>query len=65
MYADHVKCVNCGKELYVERGMEECPLCKPKPGFGTLAWVDVEYQEVEVYGKEEEEIIEKGYYVIE
>jgi uncharacterized Zn finger protein (UPF0148 family) len=43
--ADHVKCLYCGKELFIPIGEDKCPSCD-KEGF--LTWVNEEEQEVEV-----------------
>jgi predicted RNA-binding Zn-ribbon protein involved in translation (DUF1610 family) len=44
MYLDHVKCMNCGKELFIERGSEVCPKCG---AVGCLAWANEQEPEVE------------------
>lgn len=52
MYADHVICLNCEKEMYVHIGTEICPRCGEK---GTFSWVNKFCPEVDV----PESLIEK------
>jgi hypothetical protein len=46
MYADHVSCSYCEKEMFVERGADICPSCLHKAG--TLMWANIEEPEIEL-----------------
>lgn len=45
MVVDHVYCGKCGKEMYVNIGVEVCPFCGK---YGMLQWVNPEEPEVEL-----------------
>jgi uncharacterized protein (UPF0212 family) len=45
MIKDHVKCLNCDTESFVDLGEEICPECNIE---GSLVWVNPKIPEVEV-----------------
>ena len=42
---DFVKCCDCGRQLVVKHGVDDCPACG---AIGTLVWADPDVREVNV-----------------